>query len=247
MRAPALILLLLLLPATAPAAELRELKEFPKDMWGSFKEEGKPEGLLTLLTAGAGASIARFGSRTYFDDFRVADTLQRNTPLGKRAVDFGAVIGYPVYLLPAAAGAYFAGSYFSADSSQEFGLMGFEALALAGLQTEILKVSVRRLRPDKTDFAAFPSGHTSASFALATVAASKWGWKIGVPACMLASFVGYTRMEGRSHYLSDVFFGAGLGIASGRAVYKFRKHAHPDRYVFAPFISPGGGGVTVAF
>ncbi|MDD5301785.1 MAG: phosphatase PAP2 family protein [Elusimicrobia bacterium] len=247
MKALALLLFLLLLPAKAAAAELRELKEFPKDMWGGFKEEGKPEGLLTLLTAGAGASIARFGSRTYFDDFRVADTLERTAPLGKRAVDFGAVIGYPAFLLPAMAGTYFAGAYAHADGAQEFGLMGFEALALAGLQTEVLKVSVRRLRPDKTDFAAFPSGHTSASFALATVAASKWGWKAGVPACMLAGFVGYTRMEGRSHYLSDVFFGAGLGILSGRAVYKFRKHAHPDRYVFTPFLTPGGGGVTMAF
>lgn len=216
-------------------------------MWGSFKEEGKPEGLLTLLTAGAGASIARFGSRTYFDDFRVADTLERNAPLGKRAIDVGAAVGHPLYLIPAMAGTYFAGAYARAGEAQEFGLMGFEALTLAGLQTEILKVSVRRLRPDKTDFAAFPSGHASASFALATVAASQWGWKVGAPACLLAGFVGYTRMEGRNHYLSDVFFGAGLGIASGRAVYKFRKHKHPDRYVFAPFISPGGGGFTVAF
>ncbi len=244
---PAFLLFLLLLPAKVTAAELRELREFPKDIWGSFKEQRRPEGLLTLLTAGAGASIARFGSRTYFDDFHLADTLQRRRPLGKRATDFGAAIGYPVYLFPVMGAVYFAGSYFNADSAQEFGLLGFEALSLAGLQTLVLKYSVRRLRPDHTDLAAFPSGHTSASFALATVAASKWGWKVGVPAGMLASFVGFSRMENRSHYLSDVVFGAGLGIASGRAVYHFRRQAHPDRYGFAPFISPGGGGVAVAF
>ncbi len=238
---------MLLAARAASAAELGELKAFPKDMWGSVKEEAKPESLLILLAAGGGASIARFGSRTYFDDFKLAETLKRRRPLGKRATDFGAAIGYPVFLIPAMAGTYFAAHYARADEAQEFGLMGFEALTLAGLQTEILKLSVRRLRPDSTDRAAFPSGHTSASFALATVAASRWGWKVGVPACMLASFVGFTRMENGSHYLSDVVFGAGLGIVSGRAVFKQRQSSHPDRYTFAPFIAPGGGGVTVAF
>ncbi len=241
------LLLALLLPLKGTAAELSELKAFPKDMWGSFKEEGKPEGLLTLVAFGGGASIARYGSRTYFDDFHLAETLKRRRPLGTRATDFGAAIGYPVYLFPVLGATYFAGHYLKSESTEEFGILGFEALTLAGVQTAVLKLSVSRLRPDSTDRAAFPSGHTSASFALATVAASKYGWKVGVPACMLASFVGFTRMENGSHYLSDVVFGAGLGIMSGRAVFKYRKGTHPDRYVFAPFIVPGGGGVTMAF
>ncbi|MCX5795991.1 MAG: phosphatase PAP2 family protein [Elusimicrobia bacterium] len=247
MKAAVLLVLFLLLPAQAAAAELSELREVPKDFWNGFKEQGRPEGLLTLLAAGAGASIARYGGTTTFDDVRIAGTLQRHAPLGSRATDFGAVIGYPLYLIPAMGATYFAGWSLDARSTQEFGLSGFEALALAGLETEILKVSVRRVRPDHSDLAAFPSGHTSASFALATVAASQWGWEVGVPACLLAGFVGYTRMESNKHYLSDVLAGAGVGIISGRAVYKTRRRAHPDRYVFAPFVSPGGGGVTVFF
>jgi len=231
----------------AAAAELRELREVPKDLWAGCKEEVRPEGLLTLLAAGGGASIARYGNTTNADDFRIADTLQRHTPFGKRAADAGAVIGYPVYLMAAMGTTYFSGWYFDAHPAQEFGLLGFEALTLAGLQTAILKVSVRRIRPDSTELDAFPSGHASASFSLAAVAASQWGWKVGVPACLLAGFVGYTRMESNRHYLSDVLFGAGVGITSGRAVYKVRRGAHPDRYAFAPFVSPGGGGVTVLF
>jgi len=164
-----------------------------------------------------------------------------------RASDFGAVIGYPLYLLPVMGATYFAGWYFDENSVQEFGLLGFEALSLAGIETEILKVSVRRLRPDTTDLAAFPSGHTSASFALATVAASQYGWGVGIPSCLLAGFVGYTRMESNKHYLSDVLFGAGVGIASGRAIYRFRRRTHPNRYAFIPFVSPNGGGVAVIF
>lgn len=247
MNLPALLVLFALLPARAAAAELRELREVPRDLWGGVKEEVRPEGLLTLLVAGSGASIARYSGAAHFDDYRIADSMRGHAYLGKRATDFGAVIGYPAYLIPVMGATYFAGRYFDAGPTQEFGLAGFEALVLAGVQTQILKMSVRRVRPDNTDRAAFPSGHTSASFALATVAASQWGWEVGVPACLLAGFVGYTRMEGRNHYFSDVLFGAGVGIVSGRAVYKVRRRAHADRYVFAPFIMPGGGGVAVSF
>jgi hypothetical protein len=237
----------LLLSASASAAELGELKAFPKDMWGSFKMQADREGPLTLVIAGGAASIARFGSRTYFDDYKLADTLLREKPLGVRATDFGAFVGHSAILMPAMAGTYLAGTYLKSDEAREFGLMGFEALALAGLQTSVLKICVNRWRPDSTDRAAFPSGHSSASFALATVAGSKYGWKVGVPAGMAASFVAFTRMENGSHYLSDVVFGAGLGIMSGRAVYKYRKGAHPERYVFTPYLAPGGGGFTMAF
>lgn len=242
-----LLALLLLTPLGAAGAELGELKEFPKDMWGSFKQQGTSEGVVTFMVMGSGAAIARFGDRTYFDDYKLADTLLRRRPFGKRATDFGAEIGYPVYLMSAMGATYFAGTYFKDGESREFGLLGFEALALAGAQTALLKISVNRLRPDSTDRAAFPSGHSSASFALATVAGSKYGWKAGVPATMLATFVAFTRMENGSHYLSDVVFGAGLGIMSGRAVYNYRRGAHPGRYAVAPFLSPGGGGFTVAF
>jgi membrane-associated phospholipid phosphatase len=247
MRVPPLILSCLLLSAQAAAEELSELREVPQDLWGSFKEQGRPEGLLTLLAAGGAASIARYGGTTTFDDIHIADTLQRHKPLGVRATDFGSFIGNPVYLFPTMGVTYFAGWSLDKDTAQEFGLLGFEALALAGIETEILKVSVRRLRPDHSDLAAFPSGHTSSSFALATVAASQWGWEVGVPACLAAGFVGYSRMESNKHYLSDVLAGAGLGIISGRAVYKVRRHEHPARYAFVPFVSPGGGGVAVLF
>ena len=242
-------LLCLLFPwvSAAGAADFTGLQEFPSDLLRGTREEIRPEGILTLMTAGAGASIARYGNTANFDDFHTANTLRNNAPLGIGATDAGAVIGYPGYLMAAMGTAYFAAAYFDAKPAQEFGLLGFEALSLAGIQTLILKYSVPRLRPDSTDLAAFPSGHTSASFALATVAASEYGWKVGVPACLLAGFVGYTRMESNKHYLSDVLFGAGLGITSGRALYRVRRHAHPDKYAFAPFVSPGGGGVELFF
>lgn len=226
---------------------MKGAREFTLDLAHSAREEARPEGILTLLAAGAAASAARYSKATAFDDFRVADSLSRSAPMGRRATDVGAVIGYPGYLMATAGAAYLAAWHYDSGPVQEYALLSFEALSLAGIQTLALKITVPRLRPDSTDLTAFPSGHTSASFSVAAVAASSGGWKAGVPAFLLASFVGYTRMESKKHYLSDVLFGAGLGIASGRAVYKVRRRGHPDRYTFAPYATPGGMGVQVFF
>ena len=42
----------------------------------------------------------------------------------------------------------------------------------------------------------------------------RYGWKYGIPAYALASFVAYSRVESREHYPHDVIAGAGIGILS---------------------------------
>ncbi|MBI3299873.1 MAG: phosphatase PAP2 family protein [Elusimicrobia bacterium] len=248
-RAVAAILAALLLarPGDARARDITGVREFPFDLIRGVREELRTEGILTFAAAGALAANSRFGESADFDDFRIARTLETHQPLGRDVTNAADVIGYPGVLMAAMAATYAGGWYGDNETAKEAGLLGFEALSLAGIQTLILKVSVDRLRPDETDRQAFPSGHTSASFALASLAGSRWGWKIGLPSSMLAAFVGYTRMERRNHYFSDVIFGAGLGIASGRAVYKGRRNAYPDRYAVSPYVSPFGAGLSVRF
>jgi len=86
--------------------------------------------------------------------------------------------------------------------------------------TELLKAAVGRERPNGQDNKSFPSGHTSNSFALATVVERHYGWKIGVPAYALASVVGASRIQQDKHYLSDVVAGATLGYIVGRTVVR---------------------------
>ena len=45
--------------------------------------------------------------------------------------------------------------------------------------TQVIKYSVRRTRPDGSSNSSFPSGHTSGSFATATVLQRHYGWKAG--------------------------------------------------------------------
>ena len=49
----------------------------------------------------------------------------------------------------------------------------------------------------------------------ATVAEHHYGWKIGIPAYLLASGIGLSRVESSKHNLSDVLAGATLGYISG--------------------------------
>ncbi|WP_343209517.1 phosphatase PAP2 family protein [Anaerolentibacter hominis] len=62
----------------------------------------------------------------------------------------------------------------------------------------------------------FPSGHTSASFA-AAMALFLYDKKLGIPALVLASLIGFSRMYLFVHFPTDVLAGAALGILSALA------------------------------
>jgi membrane-associated phospholipid phosphatase len=86
--------------------------------------------------------------------------------------------------------------------------------------TELIKVTVGRERPNGQDERSFPSGHTSNAFAMAAVAERHYGWKLGVPAYLVAGVVGASRIQQDKHYLSDVVAGATLGYIVGRTVVR---------------------------
>jgi membrane-associated phospholipid phosphatase len=67
-----------------------------------------------------------------------------------------------------------------------------------------------------------------------------FGWKAGVPAYALASYVAASRIHGKRHFLSDVAFGAVIGIAAGRTVTIGRGDG---RFAMSPMATAGGGGV----
>jgi len=115
------------------------------------------------------------------------------------------------------------------------------AQLLNGLMTRGLKLAVDRNRPTGGGHA-FPSGHTTATFASAAVLHGHYGWKAGIPAYALAGFVGWTRARDRAHWLSDVVFGATLGTIAGRTVTS----GHRARtWTVVPAPTRGGAAVFV--
>lgn len=106
------------------------------------------------------------------------------------------------------------------------------ALALAGVTTRAIKIATGRARPSvKTEahwngpqfsskYHAFPSGHTASStaFFVALFLARK---KIGAPLLIIPFLIAISRMIVGAHYLSDVTFGAIVGIISALLVTRW--------------------------
>jgi membrane-associated phospholipid phosphatase len=118
----------------------------------------------------------------------------------------------------------------------------FRAELVAQTLTMGMKESIRRQRPEGSGFA-FPSGHTAVSFASATVLQQHFGWRAGAPAYALASYVALSRVQMQRHYLSDVAFGAALGIAAGRTI----TIGHERKLRVEPMAADGGGGVQFSW
>ena len=116
------------------------------------------------------------------------------------------------------------------------------SIGAAFLVTEGLKQVVHEQRPDLSDDQSFPSGHTSASFAAAATLERRYGWKAGLPAHLVAAFVGLSRVEAHKHYVGDVLVGAAIGEASGWLLTS-PKDANVR---FVPWGDAHGGGVTIA-
>jgi membrane-associated phospholipid phosphatase len=91
--------------------------------------------------------------------------------------------------------------------------------------TYALKFAVNRTRPNG-DPRSFPSGHSSATFAAATVLHRHYGLKMGVPFYALGVYTAVARIHDRKHWLSDTVMGSTVGIAAGRAV-TFHLKQHP--------------------
>lgn len=83
-----------------------------------------------------------------------------------------------------------------------------------GVTTEGLKYLIKKERPNGTNFKSFPSGHTSITFQSAAFVQKRYGWKYGIPAYVLASYTGYSRIQSDNHYFIDVLAGAAIGIGS---------------------------------
>ena len=105
------------------------------------------------------------------------------------------------------------------------------ALSIAGLAGRAIKISTGRARPSvkaeqawngphlSSKYHAFPSGHAVAStafFAVLTFAT----WRIGLPCLVIPILIGFSRIYGGAHYLSDVICAAVLGILCALVVWR---------------------------
>jgi hypothetical protein len=88
-----------------------------------------------------------------------------------------------------------------------------KAYALSLSTTYLLKYAINKTRPNGGQYG-FPSGHTTSAFTGAAFLQRRYGLKIGIPAYILAGYVGFSRIEANKHDVWDVLAGASIGIGS---------------------------------
>jgi membrane-associated phospholipid phosphatase len=197
---------------------------------------------LYILGAGAGASLFghQFDSRIPTSPFN--GELFEGGALD-RTFDSGNTVGGALFQAGAAVATFAVGK---ATHDPELASVGRDLIraqiVTQGL-TQAIKYSVSRTRPDESGNTSFPSGHTSSAFATATVLQRHYGWKVGGPAYALAGFVAAARLNENKHYLSDVIFGATVGIIGGRTV---TLGIGGSRFALSPMFVPGGAGVQLS-
>mgnify|MGYP003635469063 CR=1 FL=1 len=77
-----------------------------------------------------------------------------------------------------------------------------------------LKMAIDKPRPDLSNNASFPSGHSSTTFQSAAFIQKRYGWKYGTAAYALAGFTAYSRIQADKHDGWDVLAGAIIGVGS---------------------------------
>lgn len=117
----------------------------------------------------------------------------------------------------------------------------YESFAVNYGVTWGLKQLISKERPNESGDDSFPSGHTSVAFQGAAFIHARYGTKYAIPAYILASYVGWSRVESDNHYTEDVLAGAAIGIASS---FIFTKPYHG--FVVAPLVDESFYGFTIS-
>ncbi|WP_282164517.1 phosphatase PAP2 family protein [Cellulophaga baltica] len=98
------------------------------------------------------------------------------------------------------------------------------SMILTDVFTRALKKNIFKLRPDGSNENAFPSGHTSITFASGAVVYEEYkdtSPLLAYSGYGFATLTGGLRLANNKHWISDVLAGAGLGILVTKLVYHF--------------------------
>jgi membrane-associated phospholipid phosphatase len=183
------------------------VREIPRDLWHFISWD-------TALVLGVGGGAALVGH--IWDDDLVHE-IDANPSLNN-AMSPGNTYGAFSTQVVIGVGLYTGGWLSKHGGLAVTGADIMRAQLLSQIYVQAIKFSVQRERPDKSDSYSFPSGHSASAFATAGVLQRHYGWKVGVPATLVAAYVATARVHDNRHYLSDVIFGASMGIAAGRTV-----------------------------
>lgn len=95
-----------------------------------------------------------------------------------------------------------------------------KSLGVSAATTLVLNSLIEKDSPNGSSQDAFPSGHATIAFASAGFIQRRYGWRSGLPAYAVASYVGWLRVETDDHDAADVLGGMAVGILSSYLLTK---------------------------
>ena len=219
-------------------------KSLLKDSAGDFVAFPKRRSTWVLMGTGAAAALAVHPA----DDYVQTHIVGNET--ADKVFSLGQWIGSMYVQVGAATGLWAIGRYVVAPAAGEpktnkYSEIGFDLMRAQILSQALvhgMKYSFRRDRPTG-ECCAFPSGHAATAFAAASVLERHFGYRASAPALAAATYVATSRLVDNRHFLSDVTFGAFLGVASGWTVVGTRGRNHLA-FAFEPV--PVHGGMMIA-
>ena len=226
------------------------------------------KGADALLIVGFVAAAAAAAPADKYFTQKLQDPARQSNRYLHTGATFFRLIGDPGSLVVGGA-TYAIGRVAGSRRAEDIGLHSVESVLLGGAITGVTKMIAGRARPYKdtanslnfgllrglkgTDYQSFPSGHTTAAFAFASIISSEtshwWPesrWIIGPFFFGGAMLTGVSRIYNQDHWASDVVTGAAIGTLTGIKVYRYM-HSHPNNRVDKFFlragvqISPGTG------
>jgi len=202
---------------------------------GSRQTFLRADNMTALLLAG-GASVAMHQDA----DKDIADHFERHRSLRNFRDESLYVVGHPGAHF-VATGVWYA---LSAENRDEFNKHRARTMMTALSVTWLTTLGLKAIRDNETPNGknwAWPSGHTSSSFTVASVLDEYYGPKVGIPAYVLASLVAYRMMDTGDHWASDVVFGATLGWVVGHTVAGKHKKLEVAGFEVLPYLGDAGG------
>lgn len=196
-------------------------------------------------------------------DGDIRDVFQRNRSATKDNIADGLEVAGSSYAFLAGHLGLIAGGFWfreneAGDKLFRVASISLEAQLFTEATTGFVKLAAGRSRPNKERGShsyrpfqklsfdrSLPSGHAARAFTVAAVFADHYPQPVPFIAYSAASLIGLSRILLDEHFSSDVFAGAALGFAIGKAL-SWRHRNPKEPWMVLPMLSEGGKGVGLS-